>query len=251
MDFGYDYGYEFDRPAAYGGYNELLGVLITIYLVLLTAVIIVGLAGYILHSVGMYRIGQRMGKACPWLAFIPFARKYFQGELAEEISFKKRKIKNPGIWNLIIPIIADAVFGTLFGVFIVLIIAGVIVAENTGSAGLLTGGMFGMILFYLILLVLTVVYSAVYMVLKVLINMQVYERFTTRNMAVVHAVLSQVIPLYEAICYFVMRNRAFGSAGESQSETSAAVPSEETEPGSGDMQIPLAEPERTEEKETP
>lgn len=231
MDFDYGYGYGIEQPAANSGYNDLLGMLITIYLLLIIAVIIVGLAGYILHSVGMYRIGQRMGKSYPWLAFIPFARKYFQGELAGAIQLKTREIKNPGIWNLIVPIIADAVFGTLFGIFIVLLIAGTIIAGTTGNAGLMTGGLFGIFLFYLILVVILVIYSAVYMVLKVLINIQIYEKFTTRNMAVVHAVLSQVIPLYEAICYFVMRNRVFDTGAEPQQRME-------------DPQVPPEEPEK-------
>ena len=42
-----------------------------------------------------------------------------------------------------------------------------------------------------------------------MINRQILERFTSDNMATVHAVLTIVVPLYEAFCFFVMRNREF------------------------------------------
>ena len=52
-------------------------------------------------------------------------------------------------------------------------------------------------------------YNAVYSVLRILVNRQIYEKFTTPGMAVAHAVLGVLLPLYESICLFVMRNRPY------------------------------------------
>ena len=107
LDFGYNYGYEYnyDYPVHMNSTGSLFTALMYIYLIILTVIVIFALASYIFHSVGMYTIGKRMGREYAWLAFIPFARDYFHGELAGAIPLKSRKIKNPGIWNLVLPII--------------------------------------------------------------------------------------------------------------------------------------------------
>lgn len=57
-------------------------------------------------------------------------------------------------------------------------------------------------------------YNAVYSVLRILVNRQIYEKFTTPGMAVAHAVLGVLLPLYESICLFVMRNRPYNPGKE-------------------------------------
>ena len=213
-DYSYGYEYEFDHPIRYGSGDSTFTVIMTIYLVMLTAVVIFALVSYIFHSIGMYTIGKRMGKERPWLAFIPFARDYYHGNLAGEIPLKNRKIKNPGIWYLILPIIFNAVFGVVLVILMIGMAVGVIAAEGTGNSGVMAGSVLAFIIFYVLLIVATAAYTAVYMVLRILINKQIYDRFTTDNMAIVHSVLSAVIPLYEAICFFVMRNREFTPGNE-------------------------------------
>ena len=203
MDFGYNYSYDYDYnvPVYSDSGSEVLSVLIGIYLIILGGALLIMLVGYIFHSIGMYTIGKRMGKAHTWMAFVPFARDYFQGELAGPIRLKNKEIRNPGIWNLVLPIIFSAVTGVLTTVMIVGTVMGLLAAD--------TMWMMSLIMFYVALIVFSVVYSAVYMVLKILINRQIFAAFTTDNMSVVHAVLSSVIPLYEAFCTFVFRNKEF------------------------------------------
>lgn len=220
MDYGYDYIYEYnyDYPVSHGnGGNAALTVLLTVYLVVLAVILAVALASYIFHSIGMYTIGKRMGREHAWLAFIPFARDYFHGELAGEIPLKKKSIKNPGIWKLVLPIIYGAVAGVLFVfLFVAAIGAGAASSINGNQIGGIMAFSTTLIALYIVILVIAVVYSAVYSVLRILIDIQIYEKFTTRNMAVVHSVLSGIIPLYEAICFFVMRNKPFNPGMEPQ-----------------------------------
>lgn len=207
----YRYNYEYDYPIRNSGEN-VVEAIVAIYLIILAMVVIFALVGYIFHSIGLYTIGKRMGREYPWLAFIPYARDYFQGELAGEITLKDKKIKNPGIWNLVIPIISSV----LIGIFVVLImlVAGLgAAAQAVGGSGLGVAAILG-ILMYTVLLVAAVALSAAQMVLTVLINKQILERFTAGNMPTVHAVLSIAVPLYEAFCFFVMRNRDFNPGME-------------------------------------
>ena len=211
MDFGYNYSYDYDYnvPVYSDSGSEVLSVLIGSYLIILGGALLIMLVGYVFHSIGMYTIGKRMGKAHPWMAFVPFARDYFQGELAGPIRLKNKEIRNPGIWNLVLPIIFSAVTGVLTTVMIVGTVMGLLAADTMWSAGALAGTVMSLIMFYVALIVFSVVYSAVYMVLKILINRQIFAAFTTDNMSVVHAVLSSVIPLYEVFCTFVFRNKEF------------------------------------------
>ena len=216
MDFGYNYNYEYDYPISYGNTgSSLFALFMTVYLVVIALILAAALASYIFHSIGMYTIGKRIGREHPWLAFIPFARDYFHGELAGEIPLKNKSIKNPGIWKLVVPIIYNAVAGVLL-VFLIVAVIGTAVTTNINGSGV--GGAMTVLTtslgIYIIFIILAVAYSAIYSVLRILIDIRIYERFTTHNMAVVHSVLSAIVPLYEAICFFVMRNREFNPGME-------------------------------------
>lgn len=111
--------------------DSIFGAILSIYLIVLAMVIIFTLVSYIFHSVGLYTIGKRLGKKHPWMAFIPFARDYFHGEMAGEIKLKKGSIKNPGIWKLIMPIAADVVMG----IFILLLVLAAVVGRSALAPG--------------------------------------------------------------------------------------------------------------------
>ena len=210
MGRDYHYTYEYNYPVSNS--EGLVGVILSVYLIILTLILAFVLVSYIFHSVGLYTIGKRMGKEYPWLAFIPYARDYFQGELAGPIKLKNKEIKNPGIWNLIIPIISSVLAG-VFGVLIILVTGVGAAAQISGAGGAGIALLF-VIMLYTLLIVAVIAAHAAQMALKVLINKQILERFTTGNMGLVHAVLMIVVPLYEALCFFVMRKRDFNPGME-------------------------------------
>ena len=210
MGRDYNYTYEYNYPVSNS--EGLVGVILSVYLIILTLILAFVLVSYIFHSVGLYTIGKRMGKEYPWLAFIPYARDYFQGELAGPIKLKNKEIKNPGIWNLVIPIISSVLAG-VFGVLIILVTGVGAAAQISGAGGAGIALLF-VIMLYTLLIVAVIAAQAAQMALKVLINKQILERFTTGNMGLVHAVLMIVVPLYEALCFFVMRKRDFNPGME-------------------------------------
>lgn len=210
MGRDYHYTYEYNYPVSNS--EGLVGVILSVYLIILTLILAFVLVSYIFHSVGLYTIGKRMGKEYPWLAFIPYARDYFQGELAGPIKLKNKEIKNPGIWNLIIPIISSVLAGA-FTVLIILVTGVGAAAQISGAGGAGIALLF-VIMLYTLLIVAVIAAQAAQMALKVLINKQILERFTTGNMGLVHAVLMIVVPLYEALCFFVMRKRDFNPGME-------------------------------------
>ena len=236
MERDYHFTYEYNYPVSSS--DDLFGVIMSVYLIILTLALLFALVGYIFYSVGLYTIGKRMGKENPWLAFIPYARDYFQGELAGPVRLNKKEIRSPGIWNLVIPIISSVLAG---GSWVVMSLAGGLMSaagiSGSGSAGI---ALLFVIMMYTLLTVAVIAARAAQKVLKILINKQILERFTSGNMGLVHAVLMIIVPLYEAFCFFVMRNRDFNPGMEPEITPPPALlpPS----PSQGGPQGPAATP---------
>lgn len=212
--YDYTYGSELD--------SMLTGIL-AIYLIILAVMFLFFVISYVFRGIGMYTIAKRQGMDYPWLAFIPFARTYLHGELGGPVKLKKKSIKNPGIWLLALPFIFGAV---MFVFYILFWIVGIGAMTNVVSSEMygydsygygspFSGGMLmGMIVVLILWAIIAIAYKAVQTVLTVLVNHQIFEKFTSKNMSVAHAVLCTIVPLYESICFFVMRNRNFNPGME-------------------------------------
>ena len=142
------------------------------------------------------------------MAFVPFARTYYhagiwQVDPTEKI--RRSKIRDCG--NCFFPIIYSGAIGIyvlvlVFGIGMTL--AGSAVNQNVTGAGM-------SVLAFLYVFrsdhCFDLHSGAVQIALNVLVNKQIYENFAEGNMPVIHAVLSSLVPLYEAICLFIMRER--------------------------------------------
>ena len=198
--------------------DRLIMTILLIYLAVIGTVLLIYLVGYILQGIGMYTMGKRKGMNNSWLAFIPYARVYFQGELAGSIKLKNKEIKNPGIWLLLLPIISGAVGGLVWAV-----LWGSMMLPLMSSVSRYGSGMYGMeselnhmftgtgvvvfIVGILLYFLVMIAVGAMISTLHVLVNRQVYQVCTTKEMSIVHAVFGLFIPLYTPICYFVLRER--------------------------------------------
>ena len=128
---GYYDGYSYETTVSGG---DAVGItILLIYLIVLLVWGLVSLAGYILKGIGMYTIAKRRGMDYPWLAYVPFARAYLQGELGGEIVLKDKKIQNPGIWLLALPFIHGAIFFIFYIILWAVGIGALISAMNSYS----------------------------------------------------------------------------------------------------------------------
>lgn len=243
MEYSYEYTYEY--PVNSGGSDAVFTAVMAIYLIILVVALIFLIVDYIFHSIGMYTIAKRLGKSYPWLAFIPFARDYLHGELAEEIVLKNKSIKNPGIWKLVMPIISGVIFSVFYIVFLGVIGVGAFLetrAQHGQNSSMGAGTIMAVLVIILIWSIVAILYEAAYKVLSVLIDLQIFRRFTSRNMAVAHGVLSAVVPFYEAFCLFFMRNKPFNPGMEPQL-TPPPVPPVYPGPVHMSGPVPPAEPQ--------
>ena len=120
----------------------------SIYLIILALVRAISEC-YILHSIGLYTIAGRLGMSNAWLAFIPFARTWLHGELAGEISLKTKKIRNPGVWKLVMPIVSGGIFFVFYILFLLISGVGIFLSFSLSGRtdGLSVGTIMGILFF--------------------------------------------------------------------------------------------------------
>lgn len=210
LPFGYSDGYQITQ----GSTQSVFGMLLSVYLVIMTVIMILGIVNYVFKSMGLYTLAKRMGKPYPWLAWIPFARNYLHGDLAEVIPLKTTAIRHPAIWKLVVPIV-----GTVLNVVMYFVLLASIGVSNffTGmmSHSYSSTGISAVFVFEIILFIgMQLIYQALNKTLSVMVNFQIIGRFTTRNMAIIHGVLSLFVPFYEALCLFLIREKAFNPGME-------------------------------------
>ena len=107
-----DFSY-YNTPSTHEVGGSILTGILMFYLIILLVGLTVAVVNYIFRGIGMYNMAKREGMDYPWLAFVPFARTYLQGELGGTVHLKNKQIKNPGIWLIVLPIISSIVTGLL------------------------------------------------------------------------------------------------------------------------------------------
>lgn len=198
------YGYIYNT-----GVDSIMTTLLMAYGIYIVTAGLIALGTYIFKGIGLYTIAKSQGDENAWLAFIPFARKYQQGELAGEIQLKTKSISRPGIWLLGFPIawgILSYLIGMIFSIKIVgkAIRYGLFGYNTYNSLDSEITGLIGFLLFFI---ALGIVYKIFYKILLILIDVKILSQYTSGNMPIIHSIFSAFIPLYEAICFFVISRR--------------------------------------------
>ena len=137
-DFDFSYGVPDGSTMSSSG-SDIFSVIMTVYLLVIVAAVMIGIVKYVFKSIALYRLAQRTGNANPWMAWVPFARSYLQGDLAGSMPLKKRRLQSPGLWKVLIPLIGTAVIAGLYFLFIVVAGIGTALIYSAGmgaSAGI-------------------------------------------------------------------------------------------------------------------
>jgi hypothetical protein len=91
-------------------FDETFKYVLLIYGAIFLVILVFAFISYLFKGIGMYGMAKRLGVSDPWLAFIPIASNFLQGELAKPFAIGKKQIKTPGVWTLVYPFIFGAVF---------------------------------------------------------------------------------------------------------------------------------------------
>ena len=136
MEYGNDFDFSYgvpDGPTMSSSGSDIFSVIMTVYLLVIVAAVMIGIVKYVFKSIALYRLAQRTGNANPWMAWVPFARSYLQGDLAGSMPLKKRRLQSPGLWKVLIPLIGTAVIAGLYFLFIVVAGHGLIQERNINT----------------------------------------------------------------------------------------------------------------------
>ena len=190
-----DYSYEY----IYGMEDEMVSIFGAVYLIYYLCSIGLGIASYILSSVGLCSIAKRRGIDHPWLAWIPIARSWIVGSISDQYRYvTKGQIKNKR------KVLLGLEIGT--GVAAILMFVGAVAVGVAAETGGLAGAAVGASV-VLALLVGALVILGVSLAYAIFYYMAMYDLYTSVNPPynVVFLVLSIIFRVTEP--FFVFFNR--------------------------------------------
>ena len=174
------------------------------YLIVLVLIGLGSLASYIIKGLGLYGMALRAGHPNPWFAWLPYVREYLLGQLCGSITFKKRTLKHPGVWLIVLPIISAVLAYITSIIFMFAVFA--LHPNIYNSLIFMDYSVIEFFLFFLLVYTfaspLLLGVGILYGLLRDLVYFRIFKQYTTVNMSIVHAVLTRTVPLYGAICFF-------------------------------------------------
>lgn len=183
-----------------------------IFIIAVVAIYLISvLVNYIFTSIAITRIGRRRGIREPWLIWIPIARNWAIGALADEYDARNGLKRRFRVVLLVLVLVYYALQicfeGSIFATIDTLDIieSGDIMSSFPYIIKTLISAysvMFIMIFFSL-------VFSALYCVCLY----KIFESLSPKH-CVLHLALSIFVPFYQAICLFCLRNKGYPYPGE-------------------------------------
>ncbi len=179
--------------------------------------LLIALAQYIMQSIALTHIGRRRGIKAPWLIWIPIARNWAIGALADEYDARNGHKRRFRVLLLVFVLIFYGLYFALYGSIFAMIPA-LEAAENdpqliiSGVIGLFVGLYSGAIVIALSGLVVTAI--------NYICLFKIYESLSSKH-CVLHFILSILIPLYLPISLLCLKN-----SGHPYPETPAELPEE-------------------------
>ena len=182
-------------------FSTALSILM-LYLAIFLVAAAIGIAGYILQGIGMYRMAKKQNIPNGWMAFVPYARSYLRGELSGSIKAGKFTMKKPGIWLIVVPV----VFYTLFFIFYFAMIFGTIlnIAINEHNPEAVLSMLLPLIVGIVIFVLLATAGSTAIYLLNAIVNYQIHRKYRDESLSLLHMVLGLFIPLYQPIYFYIL-----------------------------------------------
>ena len=198
----------FDYISELGVPDETVSFFLAIFIGTFTISLLVGLALYLLESIGVYKMAKSAEIKNPWLAFIPVANGWVFGTLAEK--YKKKNGTKSARFGIILPVLEgivliEAIALTIFTVISIKEITGYALdAVNTSSemAPEQFMSLISVIILYFALIAVAISYAVVFFIAL----WRVYSSFYKSN-ATLYIVLSVIFTISVPIILFIIRNR--------------------------------------------
>lgn len=198
----------FDYISELGVPDETVSFFLAIFIGTFTISLLIGLALYLLESIGVYKMAKSAEIKNPWLSFVPVGRNWVFGTLAEK--YKKKNGTKSARFGIILPVLEgivliEAIALTIFTVISIKEITGYALdAVNTSSemAPEQFMSLIPVIILYFALMAVSIAYAVVFFIAL----WRVYSSFDKPN-ATLYIVLSVVFTISVPIILFIIRNR--------------------------------------------
>lgn len=198
----------FDYISELGVPDETVSFFLAIFIGTFTISLLIGLALYLLESIGVYKMAKSAEIKNPWLAFIPVANGWVFGTLAEK--YKKKNGTKSARFGIILPVLEgivliEAIALTIFTVISVKEITGYALDAVNTSAEMAPEqfmSLIPVIILYFALMAVAIAYAVVFFIAL----WRVYSSFDKPN-ATLYIVLSVVFTISVPIILFIIRNR--------------------------------------------
>ena len=187
--------------------EQFFTVFAVIILVIFGLSLLVGIAAYVLESIGLVTIGKRRDIKNAWLAWIPFARAWALGAIVDEQD--RRVIGKDRFFRIVylvgVIIYALAIIGTISNFFT---LADVISNMSSASDDMIFAAIAGIFAgFYGGIMSINLL-SILLAALKVIVLYKLYES-VTEKLPILFSLFSIFISLFHSISIFCLRKRGY------------------------------------------
>ena len=203
MSFNYRFDTDFFDKNLFS--DEFFQVLAISLLVVAVISLAAAAASYVLNSLAVYRIAKRRGLASPWIAWIPVAKRWTLGAIADE--FDRRTVgydRRFRIFNLVVSVL------DIFTAFIMIAAFGAVIETITSIATgdmdeifealmVVYGSFSGMSSYCIYIAILIVCLNGIIM-------FKIYDSLAPK-LALIFTLLSVVVPLFGPISLLCMKDK--------------------------------------------
>lgn len=183
----------------------IIGIIVVVVLALYLVLMGLGIAGYIMNSIALHKLGSRRQIPNSWIAWIPVASSFLIGSIVDEYDERnglKRK------WRVVLLTLEIIAIGGLIVGYIGLIVWMVamgIQSEYVSSD--VAGIMGGFIIVYALIIVVAIIASAKGFCQAICIY-KIFES-TVPEKSVKYMLLYLLVPLAGSICLLKCRNQGY------------------------------------------
>ena len=189
----------FDYISELGVPDETVSFFLAIFIGTFTISLLIGLALYLLESIGVYKMAKSAEIKNPWLSFVPVGRNWVFGTLAKSARF-----------GIILPVLEgivliETIALTIFTVISVKEITGYALDAVNTSAEMAPEqfmSLIPVIILYFALMAVAIAYAVVFFIAL----WRIYASFDKAN-ATLYIVLSVLFSISSPIILFIIRNR--------------------------------------------
>ena len=185
--------------------DEMMAVFYPIFifaLIIYAVLFIYIFIDYLIKAVAIMKLSKARGLKNGWFGFLPYLRDYQLGSIAGEIQFGGKRIKNPGIWLIIMPFIYSFIISIGMVIMMVPYIAAMLNLGDDPAPEQI-------VLPVMILLVSSLIFSLIVIIAQVILYLfrgltlhKIFSQHNEDQKPVFYLIIALFVPMAESIILF-------------------------------------------------